>query len=441
MKARLAMALSGLVLLGPGAVAVAPADPAPSAAPAPATLATTAAASPQSDVDSHRAELDAVTANIAVSQDRQAELQKQIDGIDTDRASLDQALIDAGAQVEQLEAQLDQAEQKLSALLTQEQQLRGSLAARRDTLSEVLAALQRMGDHPPPALLVRPEDALSALQSAILLGAVVPDLRSAADQLSQDLAKLVALQKDQEQARDRLKASDEALLEGRAKIALLLDQKAKQRDSDAAALTAEQRNAASLATQATSLRDLLAGLDSAKTSAPSGPAPNAPGTPPPRSLGSAGRLAPAVAFADAKGLLPIPANGRIVTAFGAANGVGEKAQGISLATRSGAAVLAPCDGTVEYAGAFRSYGQLLIINAGGGYHVILAGMDRIDVQLGQFVLAGEPLAAMASQQLASAGTTLVGTTEPVLYVEFRKDGASIDPAPWWAASNPEKVGG
>ena len=137
----------------------------------------------------------------------------------------------------------------------------------------------------------------------------------------------------------------------------------------------------------------------------------------------------------------MPANGRIITAFGAANSVGEKAQGISLATRSGAEVLAPCDGTVEYAGAFRSYGQLLIINAGGGYHVILAGMDRIDVQLGQFVLAGEPLAAMASQQLASTAATLVGTTQPVLYVEFRKDGASIDPAPWWAASNPEKVGG
>jgi septal ring factor EnvC (AmiA/AmiB activator) len=104
-------------------------------------------------------------------------------------------------------------------------------------------------------------------------------------------------------------------------------------------------------------------------------------------------------------------------------------------------VLAPADGTVKFAGEFRSYGQLLIIDVGGGYHVLLAGMERIDVQLGQFVLAGEPVAAMDSQRLASVGATLVGTTEPVLYIEFRKDGASIDPAPWWAASNPEKVGG
>jgi septal ring factor EnvC (AmiA/AmiB activator) len=83
----------------------------------------------------------------------------------------------------------------------------------------------------------------------------------------------------------------------------------------------------------------------------------------------------------------------------------------------------------------------LIINAGGGYHVLLAGMERIDVQLGQFVLAGEPVAMMASQRLASAGAVDVGATQPVLYIEFRKDGTSIDPAPWWAASSDEKVGG
>jgi septal ring factor EnvC (AmiA/AmiB activator) len=104
-------------------------------------------------------------------------------------------------------------------------------------------------------------------------------------------------------------------------------------------------------------------------------------------------------------------------------------------------VTSPCDGWVVYAGPFRSYGQLLIINAGGGYHVLLAGMERIDVQLGQFILAGEPVAMMASQRLASAGATPVAAAQPVLYVEFRKEGTSIDPAPWWATSSDEKVGG
>jgi septal ring factor EnvC (AmiA/AmiB activator) len=152
-------------------------------------------------------------------------------------------------------------------------------------------------------------------------------------------------------------------------------------------------------------------------------------------------LTPSVAFADARGLLPRPVNGTTLKEFGESDGLGAKTQGVSLSTRQGAQVNSPADGWVVYAGPFRSYGQLLIINAGGGYHILLAGMERIDVQLGQFVLAGEPVAVMATQRLASAGAMDIGSAQPVLYIEFRKDGNSIDPAPWWASSSDEKVGG
>jgi septal ring factor EnvC (AmiA/AmiB activator) len=161
----------------------------------------------------------------------------------------------------------------------------------------------------------------------------------------------------------------------------------------------------------------------------------------PTSLGRADRLTPSVAFADARGLLPRPANGRYVRRFGEKDDLGGTSQGISISTRPSAQVNSPTDGWVVYAGPFRSYGQLLIINAGGGYHILLAGMERVDVQLGQFVLAGEPVAAMATPQLASAGGQGIGSALPVLYIEFRKDGTPIDPAPWWAVSSDQKVGG
>jgi septal ring factor EnvC (AmiA/AmiB activator) len=93
-------------------------------------------------------------------------------------------------------------------------------------------------------------------------------------------------------------------------------------------------------------------------------------------------------------------------------------------------VVSPCDGWIVYAGEFRSYGQLLIINAGGGYHILLAGLSQIDVQLGQFVLTGEPVGVMST-----AGRTTPGKAQdnaPVLYIEFRKDQRPIDPDPWWA---------
>ncbi|MGO4839738.1 murein hydrolase activator EnvC, partial [Rhizobiaceae sp. 2RAB30] len=93
---------------------------------------------------------------------------------------------------------------------------------------------------------------------------------------------------------------------------------------------------------------------------------------------------------------------------------------------------APADGSVLYAGPFRSYGQLLILNAGDGYHVVLAGMGRISVSLGQSVLAGEPVGTMGEARVASAAAFENGNTAPELYIEFRKDGKPVDPAPWWS---------
>ena len=157
--------------------------------------------------------------------------------------------------------------------------------------------------------------------------------------------------------------------------------------------------------------------------------------PPPRvslepqdSLTSAGRMTPAIPFHQAKGKLPLPAQGRRMLAFGEKNQFGRPSPGILLETRLGASVVSPVDGWVVYAGEFRSYGQVLIINAGGGYLILLANLGRIDADIGRFVLAGEPIGAMSSNVGGNKQNAA-----PVLFVEFRnKSGQSIDPTPWWA---------
>jgi len=157
-------------------------------------------------------------------------------------------------------------------------------------------------------------------------------------------------------------------------------------------------------------------------------------------LSDPGRLSPAMSFAAAKGRISLPLNGIKVREFGTPDGLGGTEKGISVASRAGAQVTAPADGWVVYAGPFRSYGQLLILNAGGGYHILLAGMERISVDLGQFVLTGEPVAVMGGGP-QSAAAVATGTRQPVLYIEFRKDGAPVDPSPWWAVKDSEKVRG
>ncbi|MFP4538375.1 MAG: murein hydrolase activator EnvC family protein [Dichotomicrobium sp.] len=127
----------------------------------------------------------------------------------------------------------------------------------------------------------------------------------------------------------------------------------------------------------------------------------------------------------------LPASGSIVRDFGETDNLGIESKGVSIRTRQDAQVVSPADGWVSFAGEFRSYGQLLIINAGGGYHVLLAGMDAIHVRRGQFVLSGEPVASMGNE---TASESRAGDeTRPSLYVEFRKNEKPINPKPWWAS--------
>ena len=163
------------------------------------------------------------------------------------------------------------------------------------------------------------------------------------------------------------------------------------------------------------------------------------------SPGKPDRITPAVPFQLAKGKLPMPARGRRALGFGEKTQYGGTSKGIVLETRFGARVTSPCDGWVVYAGEFRSYGQLLIINAGGGYHVLIAGLSQMDVGPGQFVLAAEPIGTMSgaprTAQLATQKTGMGQATQPskpVLYIEFRKDGDPINSDPWGASPH-EKV--
>jgi septal ring factor EnvC (AmiA/AmiB activator) len=114
--------------------------------------------------------------------------------------------------------------------------------------------------------------------------------------------------------------------------------------------------------------------------------------------------------------------------------------GDTVTTQSGAIVTAPSDGEILYAGPFRSYGQLLILNAGDGYHVVLAGMGRISVAPGQSVLAGEPVGAMSEAAVASTSASGNGNAAPELYIEFRKDGKPVDPTPWWSVKMSGRTG-
>jgi septal ring factor EnvC (AmiA/AmiB activator) len=397
-------------------------------------------------------ELEAIERDLRTGEEERARLRAEIESLRSDRARLGERLVEVTGRIQAAETRVSAVEGRLSTLTQTETAIRRSLEARRGLVAEVLGALQRMGRRPPPALLVRPEDMLDAVRSSILLGAVLPELKSETEALAGDLGELIRLRTLASGERETLAKDLAGLVKDRAELALLMDARRQELAKREAGFAEEQQRGAALAGRAQSLRDLLARLESdeqlrRRALAEEQAARNDPRMAQlkDRIAALAGKdpakLAPRAAFGDLRGALPLPVAGSVLRGFNTPDGVGGTQKGVALGTRSGAVVSSPADGWVAFAGPFRTYGQLLIVNAGGGYYILLAGMERINVSVGQFVVAGEPVAQMGDGAKAAVSLAGADASQPVLYVEFRKDGTSIDPAPWWATSLNEKVRG
>jgi septal ring factor EnvC (AmiA/AmiB activator) len=418
---------------------------------------------------------------------REAEqgLAADVGRIEADRRKLNQGLVEMAQQIQASEGRLTGIEGRLGALEAQEKFLRGSLAERHGSIARLLGVMQRMGRNPPPVMITRREDALVMVRSAMMLAAAFPQMRQQAMQLAGELDELGRVIGQTKTEGERLRTETERLNEQRTRLAGLLEEKRQSLAERQEALDRVRREAAEIVKSVTDLNELIARLDrivseqagpdvkappaAAPAPAPAppttGPAPSAEALaqapkappaapqkqaalapPPPAAvvLAPAGRhtaslnparIKPAVPFAQTKGRLPLPANGKRILSFGD-KAQASRSNGVVIETRPGAQVTSPADGWIVFAGIFRSYGQILIINAGDGYHILMAGLSQVDVQLGQFVLAGEPVGVMSggaqrdAKGKASAGAQTASA--PVLYVEFRKDNRAIDPEPWWA---------
>ncbi|WP_425373785.1 murein hydrolase activator EnvC family protein [Phyllobacterium salinisoli] len=385
-------------------------------------------------------ELGRVTGELSLSQEKLAKLDNEIGALKKDQVTITAALIQSAKTEKKLAQDIEDIGEKLTSLREQEDGIRLSLKERRGILAEVLAALQRMGLNPPPAILVRPDDALASVRSAVLLGAVVPEMRQQTEELMGDLKEMNRVTASIAQEQARLADTQKAQVEEQRRLSLLLEEKKKLHVQSEEQLAAERRHAEELAQKATSLKDLIASLDNqmnavreaaeaarrAEEKRLADGQERAEQRPP-----DADRLMAQTDFGSLRGRLVLPAAGSISRKFGDKDEITGSSMGEMLETAANATITSPSDGVVLYAGAFRSYGQLLILDAGGGYHVVLAGMKRIDVSQGQFVLAGEPVGAMGEKLLASAASMDVGNGAPMLYIEFRKDGKPVDPAPWW----------
>lgn len=387
-----------------------------------------------------------------------------------------------------LARRIQEHEENLSALEARLADLKSSEAAglerldrRRRQMIGVLTAIERLAWRPSEALMAQPTTPSETVRSAILLRAALPKIEESARELRKALAGLGELRESIVLKRQQANATAAKLLTEQRHLEGMAQRKAElQNDVVARSREAEER-LRRLAGQAENLRDLLARLEEerrqreaaeaearrraeeealraaaaaaeakaraaaeaeieARTAAEAEAKARAAAAAeakakaqaaktPDRSELSLAALPPGRPFSEAKGHLPFPARGRVAIRYGETTEVGVTHKGVSIEARDGAQVVAPYDGEVVFAGPFRGYGLLLIIEHGEGYHTLLAGMARVDAVVGQRVLAGEPIAIMAQTE-----------GKPTLYVELRRNGQPINPLPWLTARK-HKVGG
>jgi septal ring factor EnvC (AmiA/AmiB activator) len=396
-------------------------------------------------------ELRDIAKSMAEAKAHSQTLEASLLGIERTTSGLRQALVDSAAKRKDLERRALANEAKLKDLEARQAKVKASLHARRGVLAEVLAALQRMGRNPPPALLVTPDDALSSVRSAILLGAVVPGIRGETEKLAADLKSLSDVRTEIASERQTYVTNMASALEEEARMSRLIAENDKLSLSNKAELESEKARTQELALRATSLENLISSMEkdiaSAREAAEASKLQDLKTqNMSPAELEQAkrdadanlpdkNRIAPAYPFSVLKAKLDLPVAGDVLRFFGEDDGTGHPAQGMTVAAGPGLVVTAPADGWIMFAGPFRSYGQMIIMNAGENYHIVLSGMDAVTARQGQFVVAGEPVGQMGEKRIASAAVVNLVTDRPTLYIEFRKDGKPVDSLPWWSVKN------
>ena len=405
--------------------------------------------------------LDQLESQLSEQQKQEEFLSRKSRELWTEEQALQSEAISVARRTQRLESTLTELEDQLQTLETREKVAATSLEDKAGQYARILMALQRLSTTPPEAVIALPTSPQDTLRSAVLLKAALPGVEQHARDLRKELSEIATLREDIGDRRADVAKATKELQQDRASLAALLGEKRRLRTETEAEAHEAAKAVSALADEAKSLGELLSTLRKraeglpkprsrpeiqlasrtepdadtlgattiARNPPPEPPArkDDAPSAPDKKDGTSDEEFAVGSSITLAHGHLRMPASGKVVTLFGEKSRGPDgltvtRSKGIEISTRANAQVVSPFDGKVVFAGPFRGYGRLLIIEHGEGYHSLIAGFDRLDSVVGQYLLAGEPVGIM-------------GETSPKLYLEMRQNGEAINPLPWLASKN------
>ncbi len=356
--------------------------------------------------------LEDVENEIKRERESEADLLLRTQGIREELRKLRELLVHSAATTQRREATLMRYERELRDLEARERAAAGDFGRRREQLAETVGALHRIALRPPVTLVTRAERANDAVRGALMLRTFVAELERKAAQLRDEIAGYDLLREAIRQSRGAVAAAGSDLGRARRSLAGLIERKQALLTETEQDRARQKARLEALTAEAKTLRELLAKLEREKAGATTSRAAAVTEPEP-------GRIR---SFAGARGQLVLPALGAVVPRFGPEEKFGEFSKGLFIEARSGAQAVAPFDGQVVFAGPFRGYGRILIIEHRDGYHSLIVGLGRIDAAVAQWVLAGEPIGTVGEHEAQGSQ----------VYVEIRQSGRPVDPANWFS---------
>ncbi len=363
-------------------------------------------------------------------------LNRRAKALNQDIEDIRKKLVAKARIVQNQERRIKKIESKLNLLENIQKNFTKQLRTKYRQIGKVLAALQRIALNPPEALITQPIPPADMVRSAILLRAVLPQLEDTVREFGANLAKLESTRNETKDKRIQLSTELKNLEQQRFIMNRMLGRKSTLHKRTIQQTKLAEREAKALAKRAKNIQGLLSNLKRLKARRVQNKTPSNKAN----SLASPSKKDTNIkSFESARGEMAVPVMGRIITRFGQPIASGRTHRGLTIETSAFAQIVAPHAGKIAFAGPFRSYGQLLIIEHSSGYHSLLAGMVRIYSTVGERVLSGEPTGIMGqTKEISINGRRHL--KKPALYIEFRHKGEPMDPLAWLRISK-QKVSG
>lgn len=350
-------------------------------------------------------QIEEVEKNIQQDKARQKELEEKASALSDEISKLRKEMIEVAERTQDQEETITKLEGNLDDLEKQKNEAVQNLLKDDKNLSKLLGGLLRIKRQPPQAMVAIPQTPLETAQSIVLLKHMVPKLQEEADMLKQEVAKIAKVQEEITSKKSDVQRRSTALRRDKDTLEKLVKRRtAAKTDAEKEAEKTKAR-IDDMASKAQDLRDLLKKLQAERIAR--------------EAKRKAAKTFTPLKQAPLSSKVALPAKGKILVNYGQKNDLGIPSKGLTISARGGAQVITPYSGEVVFAGPFRGYGLILIIEHKPGYHMMLSRLGRIDVTLGQQLAAGEPVGVMPE-----------GSKDADLYVEFRRDGDAVHPNDW-----------